>query len=325
MNIALLDRIRDAAGQHVPWPSLQAEFGQVEVETDLSALEAFGYQIERHPYLGVAYRGPAARLSPDQIEWRIGTQRIGRRIAVWNRVTSTNDLAAKAAASRANDGLVILAEEQTHGRGRRGRPWTAPRGECLLLSVLVFPPPPLAAPGWLTALGAVAVAEVAEAMTGRDARIKWPNDVRVGARKIAGILVERSAGAVVGIGLNVNLRSDALPEPLRERTSSLAELTGATHDRSDVARCLIRRLDALYAIGHELGPAPLDESWKTRLEWLGRKVHVDTCYGEVRGLFAEASLLQGVRIDSPDGSSCRVAGSDVLSVRLAEPEETAGE
>ena len=161
------------------------------------ALASFGFGVEQHPYRGVAYRGPAERLCPDQIEHGLATVRIGRRIAVWNRVTSTNDLAARAGVSSSNDGLVILAEEQTAGRGRRGRSWMAPAGSSILMSVLLFPPSNLAVPeaafgcAWLTALAAVATAEVVTAWTGRHARIKWPNDVRIDGRKIAGILVER--------------------------------------------------------------------------------------------------------------------------------------
>jgi BirA family biotin operon repressor/biotin-[acetyl-CoA-carboxylase] ligase len=90
-------------------------------------------------------------------------------------------------------------------------------------------------------------------------------------------------------------------------------------DRSDVARRLIRHLDALYAVGHDNGPTPLDESWKARLEWLGRMVRAETRTGAIQGRFVDASLLEGIRIDSPDGSSRRVAGSEVLSLRLAEP------
>ena len=160
---------------------------------------SFGFGIEQHPYRGAAYRGPAERLCPDQIEHGLATRWIGRRIAVWNRVTSTNDLAARAGTSASNDGLVVLAEEQTAGRGRRGRSWTAPPRSSILMSVVLFPPPHLAPAvpeaafgcAWLTALGAVATAEVVAAWTGRDATIKWPNDVRVDGRKIAGILVER--------------------------------------------------------------------------------------------------------------------------------------
>ena len=166
---------------------------------ELDALVSFGFGVEQHPYRGAAYRGPARRLCPDQIEHALATRRIGRRIAVWNRVTSTNDLAARAGTSASNDGLVVLAEEQTAGRGRRGRSWTAPPCSSILMSVVLFPPAHLAPAlpeaafgcAWLTALGAVAAAEVVTAWTGREATIKWPNDVRIDGRKIAGILVER--------------------------------------------------------------------------------------------------------------------------------------
>ena len=115
------------------------------VRGDLDALVAFGFGIEQHPYRGAAYVGPAERLCPDQIEHGLATRRIGRRIAVWNRVTSTNDLAARAGTSSSNDGLVVLAEEQTAGRGRRGRSWTAPPRSSILMSVVLFPPPHLLA------------------------------------------------------------------------------------------------------------------------------------------------------------------------------------
>ena len=185
---------------------------------------------------------------------------MGRRIAVWNRVGSTNDVAARGAGSIANEGLVVLAEEQTAGRGRRGRAWTAPAGSSLLMSVLLFPPEPTADPGWLTALAALAVVEVVAAWSGRDARIKWPNDVRVDGRKIAGILVERGPGAVIGIGLNVNIRLDQFPDELRDSATSLRILTGARVDRSELARALIERLDAWYDAGRTHGPQALESS-----------------------------------------------------------------
>jgi BirA family biotin operon repressor/biotin-[acetyl-CoA-carboxylase] ligase len=156
VNIPLLRRLRDAAGRFVPLVELGSAIDQVQ--SDLEELAAFGFGLERHPYWGVAYRGPADRLCPDQIEDDLGTRRIGRRIAVWNRVASTNDIAVRAAASTANEGLVVLAEEQSAGRGRRGRSWTAPAGSSVLMSVLLFPPAELTETAWLTALGAVATA-----------------------------------------------------------------------------------------------------------------------------------------------------------------------
>ena len=264
------------------------------MHADLDALAAFGFAIERHPYRGAAYIGPAERLCPDQIEHELGTDRVGRRIAVWSRVSSTNDLAAGACGSASNDGLVVLAEEQTAGRGRLGRSWTAPPRSSILMSVLLFPPRSSTPRGrcrpdvaWLTAMGAVATAEVVSAWIGREAAIKWPNDVRVDGRKIAGILVERPASqglpastaaatdgdgpgppdepgpaAVIGIGLNVNLESRGPPrrsagpgdlDPDRERRQPRGSLRGRTRP-DPTARPLVRGRPVGRAAPHSTSP-----------------------------------------------------------------------
>ena len=312
MNIPLLDRLRRAEGAFVPWPLLAGEWP--EVVADLDELADFGFLLERHPFHGAAYRGPAERLCPDQIEWELGTHRIGRRIAVWDRVASTNDLAARAASSRANDGLTVFAEEQTAGRGRRGRRWSAPPRSSILLSVLIFPGGPLDDPAWLTALGAVAVAEVVAETTGADARIKWPNDVRVDRRKVAGILVERGAGAVVGIGLNVNVSESEFPLDLAESATSLLRLTGRMFDRSEIARRLLLRLDHWYAFGLESGPESLDAPIRSRSEHLGREVRVETTSGSVVGRLGQIEVGRGITLARADGTSIRLDGRDVRSI-----------
>jgi BirA family transcriptional regulator, biotin operon repressor / biotin---[acetyl-CoA-carboxylase] ligase len=165
LNIPLLERLQHAAGDFVPLHELGPDLDRLLI--DLEALKAFGFGIERHPYRGAAYGGPAERLCPDQIEHGLATRWIGRRIAIWNRVASTNDMAARASRSTSNDGLVVMAEEQTAGRGRRGRCWMAPPRTSILMSIVLFPPRHLApaAPelafgcAWLTVLAAVATAE----------------------------------------------------------------------------------------------------------------------------------------------------------------------
>ena len=139
------------------------------------------------------------------------------------------------------------------------------------MSVLLFPPRGLEVAGWMTALGAVAVAEVVEeAEAGSCATIKWPNDVRVGGEKLAGVLVERRQGWVVGIGVNVNALADDFPPTLRETATSMRLAARTELDRSAVARRLIEKLDEHYALGVEQGLAPLEECWRRRLEWLGQ-------------------------------------------------------
>ena len=315
MNAAILAQLREARGGYVPL----AELGEIVERTlsDLDELAAFGFALERHPYLGVAYRGPATRLCPDQIEWQLGTRLIGRRIAVWDRVASTNDLAASAAKSRSNDGLVVLAEAQTSGRGRRGRAWHAPAESSLLMSTLLFPSGAMAEPWWLMALGAVAVAEVASSAVGCEARIKWPNDVRIEGRKIAGVLVERGAGAVVGIGLNVNATEDDFPIEWRNGATSLRVIGARRFDRSDLARALMRHLDDHYESARKDGPTRLASAWRERLEPLGRGVALATREGIVRGLLVEANLERGLRIIEPNGLARTIEHAAILEIDLA--------
>jgi BirA family biotin operon repressor/biotin-[acetyl-CoA-carboxylase] ligase len=333
LNIPLLHRLRAADGEYVPLRELGPDLEQVRF--DLDGLLSFGFGIEQHPYRGAAYIGPARRLCPDQIEHGLATRGIGQRIAVWNRVTSTNDLAMRAGTSSSNDGLVILAEEQTAGRGRRGRSWMAPPSSSILMSVVLFPPAHLASAlpesgygrAWLTALGAVAVAEVVTSSTSRRATIKWPNDVRIGGRKIAGILVERALaprrpssgspscapaaaewGAVIGIGLNVNLNRDAFPPELTSIATSLEiEGCGTPIDRSEVARDLIRRLDHWYQASRSDGVEALNAPWQDRIEHSGRFVRITTSAGAMTGRLVEIDLRKGLTLsvddDAPRGSS----------------------
>jgi len=347
LNIPLLDRLRAAKGDYVPLGELGSDLEQVRGELD--ALLSFGFGIERHPYRGAAYHGPAERLCPDQIEHELATQWIGRRIAVWNRVTSTNDLAGRAGTSASNDGLVVLAEEQTAGRGRRGRSWSAPPRSSILMSVVLFPPPHLAPAvpeaafgcAWLTALGAVATAEVVVAWTGRDATIKWPNDVRVDGRKIAGILVERApapsqpaascartlaaepgCGAVIGIGLNANLDHADFPPELAELATSIQIVRGgAPVDRSELTRDLIRHLDHWYDTGRSRGALTLNAPWCARSEHLGRLVQVATPSARLVGRLVGLDLRLGLTLaigTEPDPGSPQAGAPPLTRLPLAD-------
>jgi BirA family biotin operon repressor/biotin-[acetyl-CoA-carboxylase] ligase len=201
------------------------------------------------------------------------------------------------------------------------------------MSIVLFPPPHLAptAPeaefgcAWLTALGALATAEVVADWTGRDARIKWPNDVRVNGRKIAGILVERAwasglpgyglppalacepgCGVIVGIGVNVNLERDAFPLELGARATSIQiERSGVAADRSLLARDLIGRLDHWYDTSRSRGAEALNEAWRAHSEHIGRIVRVATPSGVLVGRLVDLDLRRGLTLDVHTGADPR--------------------
>lgn len=197
------------------------------------------------------------RLDPDLLRAALPPDAlVGRQFLFFEETDSTNDLAARAGDDGLPEGLVIFAESQRAGRGRLGRRWTSPPHQALLFSVLLRPVAvPVARWPELTFGAALAVAETAEQFTGRPARIKWPNDVLLGERKIAGILLEahhrQTPGfVVVGIGVNVfQQRADFAPD-LRARAGSLAMATDSdapSLDRHRVAALLLERLEIHYA------------------------------------------------------------------------------
>ncbi len=209
------------------------------------------------------------RLDPDHIRASLpNTTVIGRQVFVFEETDSTNDLAARAGKDGLAEGLVIFAETQRAGRGTSGRRWLSPPHRNLLFSVLLRPPERVPVARWpeLTFCAALAVAEAAERETGAKANIKWPNDVLVAGRKVAGILLEshqrQTPGfVVVGIGLNVLQQAGDFDPEIRGSAGSLAMAAGAAHtpDRARAAAAVLERLNAHYAAWPEGFPVIMAE------------------------------------------------------------------
>ena len=244
-----------------------------------------------------------------------------REVELLPESPSTNaDLAARARAGEPS-GLVLVAEHQTSGRGRLDRVWVTPPRAALTFSVLLTPDRvPVARWPWLPLLVGIAVSEGVRRATDVSCDLKWPNDVLVGDRKVAGILVERvernaGAAAVVGVGLNVSSSREELPVPT---ATSLALEGAATVDRSVILREVLRTLEALYVQWQaELGDAGkgLLESYVRRCGTLGREVRVDLpageqVHGEAVGIDADG------RLQVRTNAGLRVLGAgDVVHVR----------
>ena len=231
----------------------------------------------------------------------LGTRVVGREFHHVERTGSTNEDLKRRARAGAPEGLVLSADEQTEGRGRRGRTWVAPPGSSLLLSILLRPAwlPPIDG-FFLTILGAVAGAEAVEQSTGLAAELKWPNDLELGGRKIGGILAETEVGGavlqwtVIGIGLNVNWDPSGLPE-IAMTATSLSRAAGRELPRAPLLRALLQRLDHWYLELRAGRRDRLFDAWRRRLTTLGQTVSVDragaTIHGVAEGVTAQGALL----------------------------------
>ena len=226
---------------------------------------------------------------------------IGREVIRLGTVGSTMDEAARLAAAGAPVGTVVVAAEQTAGRGRAGRPWEVPAGTALLCSILLAPPVTAARLGVLPLVLGVAVAETITAVTGLPGYLKWPNDVWMGnairGRKVAGILLTARAdpdgtpSVIVGIGINVSTPGVALPA----EATSLGVETGRCLAIEEVLRPLMGRLNVGYEAFVAADGAPSLDGWRARAALLNELVMVEVGgerrAGMMRGVDADGALL----------------------------------
>lgn len=210
-------------------------------------------------------------LDPDKIETNLNTKRIGGKILVFNRTSSTNDIARRYAKNKKNDGLVIFAEEQTAGRGRAGNKWHSGRSDSVLCSIILTPNKLSAELLSLTC--AVAVAEAVGKPAKSRAKIKWPNDLILNGKKVAGILVESQpeGACIVGVGINCHQQTESFTFELQPIATSIDIESNSIVDRISLAKRL------LCSIDHWLEVAASDvkkvtDQWRKLSIQLGHRV-----------------------------------------------------
>jgi len=241
---------------------------------------------------------------------------IGREVRWYDTLPSTNELARREAEAGAAEGLVLVAEQQTAGRGRLGRAWVSPPGG-LWFSIILRPSLGVAQIPLVGLAAAIATAAAIEETTGLHPRLKWPNDVLVGGRKVAGLLLEAGpvrrdspAWLVAGIGINVNVAPEALPSRPRYPATSLAAATGGSADRGRLLRALLRRLNRDYDELRARGGEDILAQWRARSETLGRVVQVSTASETIEGLARDVDET-GALLVRTRGADRRIVAGDV--------------
>lgn len=249
----MLARIRRRRGRFSAIASLikSLETTPEEMDTALRYLKALGYKIRRRKGL-IAFISAPDTLISTEISYGLKTKIIGRKIYAYRSVKSTNDIAAELAQAGETEGTIVTAEQQTRGRGRLGRSWHSPPGCGIYVSIILKPGfAPGKAPG-LAIMTSVALADAVSKFCQAGVNIKWPNDILVGGKKAAGILTELSADkdkidyVIVGVGINVNHRSDDFPELLKPIATSLRLANRKKVKRVALFQQFLRNLEAEY-------------------------------------------------------------------------------
>ncbi len=284
----------------------------------IEELRAIGYDIDAGPHLGYRLRGVPDVLHADDMYSRLGKTRvIGREIQVFEETTSTNDVIAHLARGGVKEGAVVFAESQTQGRGRLGRTWISPARKGLWFSVLLRPNISPQAATQLTVASATSLARAITMQTGIVPEIKWPNDILIKGKKVAGILTEMSAEldhlreVILGVGIDVNLEANDLPAPLRKIATSLRIETGQMVDRAGLAVAILRELDRDYERIQRGEFEAVAQEWVEHCSTIGCQVSIRVGDRVIRGL-AEALDADGaLLLRGQHGHLERIIGGDV--------------
>ena len=257
-------------------------------------------------------------LHADDLLSRLGSTRvIGRDIRVFQETTSTNDVVEKLAHDGVKEGVVVFAESQTRGRGRMGRKWISPPGKGLWFSVLLRPNFHPQEATRLTIASATALRRAIVALTGLQPEIKWPNDLLIWGKKVAGILTELSAEldrvrhVILGIGVDVNPVPSDFPEAVRSIATSLKIASGRHVSRAELAVAILREFDHDYARVCSGQFASLADEWEEHCTTLGRQVSIRLGQREVRGCAESLSPEGELLVRTEHGHLERVVGGDV--------------
>jgi BirA family biotin operon repressor/biotin-[acetyl-CoA-carboxylase] ligase len=301
--------------------SRELHVSRTAVWKHINGLRAAGYKIEAIPSRGYHLLSSPDILSVEEVREKLTTTRIGRQLVCLDETVSTNSDAFRLAETGADEGTTVIADAQSGGKGRRGRAWSSPTGVNLYCSVILRPSiMPHEAPQ-LTFLSAVAVARAIEVTTALKPEIKWPNDVLINGRKVAGLLNEMSAETdginfvILGIGVNLNMTSDLFPADLRTPSTSILLSQGFPINRARFAAVMLGELDHLYSDFIQHGFGPVRDEWQQRCNAKGREVvvsegNVETVRGMFHGIDGDGALL----VRFPEGAVERILSGDVRVV-----------
>lgn len=301
MRAKILQLLRSKTDGFISGEEIANKLGvsRTAVWKHIKELKAAGYEIESHARSGYSLNGIPDRLLPDVLQHNLGTKLVGRQVVHYDNIPSTNNQAKQLAAAGAEEGTVVVSEEQSTGKGRLDRSFFCPKGG-LWFSVILRPSfLPQEAPK-CTLLAAVAVARAMRDF-GLPAGIKWPNDIYCEGLKLTGILTEMSAEmdrinyVVIGIGINANIPLGSFPEDIQGKAGSMSGYLGQEIDRVAFLQRVLGYMEELYLDIQANGFSGMMEQWREYSITLGQEINVlgvnETFAGVAKDIDADGALL----------------------------------
>ena len=317
----ILLALRRAGSGFVSGAELSQRLGitRAAIWARIEELRQIGYEISASPHQGYQLQSVPDRLVADDLIGLVaGNHVIGRDIRVFEETNSTNDIVEKLARDGVKEGAVVFAEAQTRGRGRLGRKWLSPARRGLWFSVLLRPDLRPQAATQLTVAAATALCRAIRAQTELTPQVKWPNDILINGRKVAGVLTELAAEIdhvkhlILGIGVDVNLKASEFPAELKKVATSLKIESGRHLNRIDLAAAILRELDADYHRIQRGRFAEVADEWEEQCITLGHRVRIHIGNREITGR-AEALDDDGaLLVRTEHGHLERIIGGDVM-------------
>ncbi|APO46510.1 biotin--[acetyl-CoA-carboxylase] ligase [Paenibacillus xylanexedens] len=315
----LLHMLLNAEGRFVSGEEISRNLSisRTAVWKHVNKLRDMGYEFE-----AVSRKGYRLVTKPDSIDatglqLALDTTVFGRKAVLLTSTLSTQGDVLKLAEQGQAEGAVVIAEEQTGGRGRFGRQWFSPPGKGIWMSVLLRPDLPLQHTPQLTLLTGVAVCRAVRACSGADAGIKWPNDVLIDGRKVCGILLESTVEdhevryCIAGIGVDVNFDPEDYPEDLTTIATSLKMETGQSVDRTKLTAAILTELEQLYFLYQKEGFGVISALWEALSVSMNREITVTNPHGVIEGKAIGLDPSGALIVEKHDGELTLIISGEI--------------
>jgi len=316
----ILQRLQRPQGSFISGEVLAKTLGisRTAVWKRIRGLKSQGFPIISMPSKGYCLSAPIEPFNETSISAGLATEFIGQKIHFFKDLNSTNERAARLAQAGEPEGTVVICDTQTNGRGRLGRTWSSPPGVNLYASIILRPQLTAHELQGFTLLAAVALVETVARFCKKTPSVKWPNDILIGSKKVAGILMEMHTEGemarflIAGFGVNLNMDPAVLPHPVRDIATSIKDINGKGVERTDFTRALFLSLEFWYKTFLKKGLSAIIDAWRSHFTAEGKDVTIRSFDKTITGLCLGIDSSGALLIRDPQGETQKILSGDLI-------------